>query len=393
MTVFKKIIASISAALVSLSVTIPVFASAFHDYDVNGDGRVTMSDYTVLTMLLDGYKPLSYDKYDVTNNGVVSYADAATIFDYYRYGSSASSASVANFNALTPPTADIASVYNSVTYLKRNCSTGAITEYTLNTNGDEAASTASAESSTPMELDPNETAVVKLTAPDGDLIGTGTIIDDHIIATAAHCVYDKVQSEFLDINVRIVGTGYTEIASYTPSYIHIPKLFITSHSNKDDYALIYVDEDLSSYGKFEIGLALDSFVTDTTGKYSVKVSGFPANMSSQYDPDKTLDEQYISQICRYVSEGNIYGTNNILNGSANTNIMCHYAITYNGDSGGPVYVDETYEINGVNYSCKTMVGIHLNGYSKNDWVTDKYAVARRITADQLRFYRANTNLN
>ncbi len=379
MTEFKKIIASIAAALVSLTFTIPVLAAAtLHPYDVNGDGNVSMADYTVLTMLLDGYKPLSYDKYDVTNNGVVSFADAATIFDYYRYGSSASSASVANFNDLTPPVADIASIYNSVTYLKRNCSTGAVTEYTLNTNGDDVASTASVEWSTPMVTDPNETAVVKITDSQGYLIGTGTIIDNHIIATAAHNLYDAEEG-YSDIAIQVIGEQNQVLTTITPSYIHLPKMYtIGDGSNIYDYALIYVDGNLSQYGMFEIGLALDSFVTDTTGEYSVKVSGFPGNMSED---------------ARYVSEGSIYGTNNILNGSANPNIMCHYAITYNGDSGGPVYIDETYEINGVNYSCKTMVGIHLDGYYKYDWAIDKYAVARRITADQLRFYCANTNLN
>ncbi len=379
MTEFKKIIASIAAALVSLSVTIPVLAAAtLHPYDVNGDGNVSMADYTVLTMLLDGYKPLSYDKYDVTNNGVVSYADAATIFDYYRYGSSASSASVANFNALTPPTADIASIYNSITYLKRNCSTGTITEYTLNTNGDEAASTVSPKWSTPMELDPNETAVVKIKFLDHpDYKGSGTIIDNHIIATAAHNLYDAEEG-YSDIAIQVIGEQNQVLNTITPSYIHLPKMYtVDNGSNSNDYALIYVDEDLSQYGMFEIGLALDSFVTDTTGEYSVKVSGFPGNMPED---------------ARYVSEGSVYAEANIIGetGLVKPDLFNYYTNTSTGDSGGPAYIEETYEINGVEYNCKTMIGIHISGLH---FGSTNFGWSRRITADQLRFYRANTNLN
>ncbi len=239
-----------------------------------------------------------------------------------------------------------------------------------------------------MVTDPNETAVVKITDSQGYLIGTGTIIDNHIIATAAHCVYDTKNSAYMNLNVKIVGTGYTEIASYTPSYIHIPKQYITNDSYVNDYALIYVNENLSQYGKFEMGLALDSFVTDTTGKYSVKVSGFPAHKSPQYDKNKEMSEQEITLIQRYVSEGCMDGDKNFNNttGVVYPDVMRYFTNTFNGDSGGPAYIEETYKINGTEYNCKTIVGIHVGG------IEEVHSWARRITADQLRFYCANTNL-
>ena len=388
----KKIIASFTAAAVSLTLTIPVFAAAFHEYDVNHDGSVTLADYTYMTMVLDGYKPLDYNIFDVNENGVVSFADSATVYDYAWYGSNNSSASVANYDDLRPANADVASLYQGITYLKRNCATGAISEYTLTTAGDTVASTASTEQYTSMDLDPYETAVVKITKTDGNLIGTGTIIDDHIIATAAHCVYDHETGQFNDINVRIVNTGYTEIASYTPSYVHIPKQYITSKSFVDDYALIYVNTNLSQYGKFEVGLALDWFVTDTTGICSVKVSGFPAELSPQFDDNLPLNEQYISQVCRYVSEGIIRGEDNVYDNTtiAIPNIMNYNTNTLRGDSGGPAYIEETYNLNGTEYSCKTMIGIHVGGLHYEPF---DYGWSRRITADQLYFYRSNTNLN
>jgi V8-like Glu-specific endopeptidase len=359
---------------------------------VNHDGSVTLADYTLMTMVLDGYKPLDYNIFDVNVNGVVSFADSATVYDYAWYGSNNSSASVANYGDLRPANADITSVYEGITYLKKSCATGAISEYTLTTAGDTAASTASVEWSTPMEVDSGEMAVVKITKTDGNLIGTGTIIDDHIIATAAHCVYDYETAQFKDVNVRIVNTGYTEIASYTPSYIHIPKQYSTTESYANDYALIYVDQNLTQYGKFEVGLALDWFVTDTTGECSVKVSGFPAEKSSQYDSTLPSDQQYISQIRRYVSEGNVRGEDNVF---TNTNISLPDIFNYNtetlrGDSGGPAYIEETYNLNGTEYSCKTMIGIHVGGLHYEPF---DYGWSRRITADQLYFYRSNTNLN
>lgn len=387
---FIKGIFAFTAATLSLTLSIPIMAAAFHAYDVNHDGSVTLADYAVINMVLNGYKQPDYNIFDVDNNGVVSLADSATVFDYAWYGSNSSSASIANYGDLRPVNADVSSIYEGITYLKKNCSTGATSEYTLTTTGDATASTNSNNLATPMVPDPDETAVVKLTKTDGNLIGTGTIIDDHIIATAAHCVYDCDEHAFRDLNIKIVGSGYTEIASYSPSYIHIPKQYSMSGSSIYDYALIYVGADLSQYGKFEIGLALDSFAADNTGEYRVKVSGFPANQSTQYNPDVPLNQQNIQQIQRYVSEGNIDGNTNCSTGSVNQNIMWYFTNTFNGDSGGPAYIDETYTINDVEYNCKTMVGIHISGLN---YTTHNLGWSRRITADQLYFYRSNTNLN
>lgn len=390
---FIKGIFAFTAATLSLTLSIPIMAAAFHAYDVNHDGSVTLSDYALSTMVLTGYKPFDYNRFDVNNNGIVSIADSSEIFDYAWYGASDSTASVASLDNLIPENVDIASVYDGITYLKKNCSTGATSEYTLTITGDATASTNSNNLPTPMEPDPNETAVVKLTKTDGNLIGTGTIIDDHIIATAAHCVYDCGEHAFRDLNIKIVGSGYTEIASYSPSYIHIPKEYtIGDPKYADDYALIYVEQDLSQYGKFELGYALDMFVTERSGLFSVKVSGFPGSLSPDYNKNLDDDEQFLRRVERNVSEGNIRGDLNVYENSniAIPDIMKYNTETLPGDSGGPAYIEETYEINGQEYSCKTMVGIHVAGLQD---IPSRYGWSRRIKAEQLYFYRSNTNLN
>lgn len=333
---------------VTLLSTIPIFAAALHPYDVNGDGNVTVADFTYISTRMNGYKTSSYENLDVNNNGIFSMVDGNIVLDYAWNGASTSSVSVQNFGNLLVSNADITSISDSVTYKRYNCSTRTISEYTLTLPGTtETASTTSIQPPTPMEVDSGETAIVKITNPDGSLIGTGTIIDEHTIVTAAHCVY---QEGFVDLNVRIVNTGYTVIASYNPSYIHIPKQYATNSSTLYDYALIYVEEDLSRYGKFELGVPLDSFITDTEGNYRIKVSGFPANMSSDYVPG--APNQDIFNIRRYVSEGSV-----IVVPGKTTNLIHYNTLTYYGDSGGPAYIDESYTFGDVEYSCKTLAGI------------------------------------
>lgn len=392
----KKIIASFAAAVVSLTLTIPVFAAAFDKCDVNQDGSVTLADYTYMTMILDGYKPLDYNIFDVNENGVVSFADSATVYDYAWYGSNNSSASVANYGDLRPASTDVMSVSQSVTYWKHDCEQDnnfvICDEYTLTSFGDETSSMLSIQPPTNMTVDNNETAVVKITYLDSpQSFATGVIVDNHTIATAAHCVYDYNTGLFQDIMINIIDEGETVVETFFPKYIHIEKEYGMKYeyiqegvenadgcSFEKDYALIYVEENLSEYGKFEMGIALDAFVNDTSGTRRIKVSGFPAQ--SVWIPEN-------SEGPRYVSEGSIvYDPLNTL-GFINYNV-----ITYKGDSGGPAYIDETYTINGEEYNCKTMVGIHV---TSNHFIVMQQNQGRAcpITSEKLQFYLSNPNID
>lgn len=186
--------------------------------------------------------------------------------------------------------------------------------------------------------------------------GTGFIIDGHTIVTAAHCVYDKTNKIFLDLSISILNENNVVIDTIYPKYAHIPQQYATNCTASYDYALIYVEEDLSEYGVFSLGVARDGLINNNT---SVTVSGYP-----QYDMN---NDGIVEWGQRYKSNGNI---TNITSSRIKYN-----ADTSGGTSGGPVYIENTYY--GVDY--KTAIAIHTSA--------GNYGV--RITSDILKFYNAN----
>ena len=393
MNKFKKIAVCAVGISVTLLSTIPLFAAALHPYDVNGDGNVTVADYTYISTRMNGYKTSSYENLDVNNNGIFSIVDGNIVFDYAWNGTSTSSVSVQNFGNLLASNVETLNESDSTTYWKHDCNNPdnfeICDEYTLTLPGQtETAVTASIQPPTPMTVDNGETAIVKIVSEFADAngnhksIGTGTIVGDNIVATAAHCVYDYNTGHFEDLAIQIIDSGDTVVEILYPRYIHIEKDYGMKYENndtqtdyQDDYALLYFEDDLSEYGKFELGLGLESFVKDTTGTKRIKVSGFPAQsvwlpVGSSAGP-------------RYVSEGSIIcKSNNPLN-------LIHYnTVTYAGDSGAPAYVDEVYTFDGIQYNCKTMIGIHV-GSNHQLVLPENYGWSCPITTDKLKFYRSN----
>ena len=292
MNKFKKIAVCTVGTAVTLLSTVPLFAAAFHDYDVNQDGNVTLADYSYITARLNGYKTSSYENLDVNNNGIFSIVDGNIVYDYAWNGPRSTPVSVQNFGNLLAGNIETLSNSDSTTYWKHDCTNPdnfeICDEYTLTLPGQtETAATASIQPPTSMAVDNGETAIVKIVSEladaNGDhaLIGTGTIVGDNIVATAAHCVYNFKTGLFRDIAIQIIDTGNIVIETLYPRYIHIEKDYGMKYEEhdteendyQDDYALLYFEDDLSDYGKFEIGLGLDSFVNDTTGTKRIKVSG------------------------------------------------------------------------------------------------------------------------
>lgn len=128
------------------------------------------------------------------------------------------------------------------------------------------------------------TSVVRLSVG-----GTGFIIGSHTIVTAGHCVYDINKDKFIDFTIDIVGDNNNTIKKISPRYAHVPEKYAdlakyTFSAISYDYALIYVEEDLSEYGMFNMGICLDQYIND---KGKVTVSGFP-----QEYPDGYEDSEY-----------------------------------------------------------------------------------------------------
>lgn len=241
-------------------------------------------------------------------------------------------------------------------------------EYSLTVTSDEAENLVS-----PMTIFPPnnmvrdyDTSVVRLS-----IGGTGFIIGEHTIVTAAHCVYDQNNDRFHNITIDIVGSNNEVLESISPKYVHVNKNFTTSNYNENyDYALIYVEEDLSDYGMFYLGTTLDSYISN---QGTVTVSGFPQEYPDGYDFNS------LGWGIRFKATGNI-----LANNTTSSLIRYNADMTY-GDSGGPVYVEEGLSYNGQLYDYKTVVAINVSHLSS-------YNTGVRITTDLLKFYNGNTYL-
>ncbi|MCM1505776.1 MAG: trypsin-like serine protease [Ruminococcus flavefaciens] len=212
-------------------------------------------------------------------------------------------------------------------------------------------------------IDWTKSGVVKLMSPTYYL-GSGFVVSDHVIATAAHCVYNKEIEEIL-----LFDNNGNVTLNATPVEYHVPYSYVNNNSYIYDYALITVKEDLSSYACFDLGVPLDSFAN---GKSVVSVSGFPQDIG------KTGETVVVNTKTEHMK----YTGNGIVS-DKNDSILFYKADTCGGNSGGPVYITES--DNGKTYY--TVVAVHTNGgYDENSGI--------RITTDLIHFYTSNnTNIN
>lgn len=205
--------------------------------------------------------------------------------------------------------------------------------------------------------DPNNTAVVRLSVG-----GTGFIVGDHTIATAAHCVYRE--GKFLDTTAQIVDGNGNVIKQLTTKRTHILNDARLNNDNESDYAMIEVEEDLSSYGAFSLGVMMDDFRNKSTN-ITMSVSGFPERTGEEWGK-------------RYVGKGRIM--------EVDDKKICYDVDTSNGNSGGSLYREFTEY--GETY--KVAVGIHY-GYVGQTTNKPAHNVSVRITPSILQFYLNNTS--
>lgn len=337
--------------------------------DADNNGVVDIGDVIYVSRFISGMVPaqnLNIKYADVDQNTVIDVNDAQIILSSLigRVESLPYNETGRKWNY--SPNSYSVPADEARSYTKRDCATGRQTTYTL-----PKASEISTMAENPFKYDASANAqcIVRLELDNGTH-GSGFIVDDHIIATAAHCLYNG-KSFVKTCNIEVYDVeGKTLIASYPASELHVPQQYMEMSSNSTpydeyccDYGLIYVEEDLSVYGKMAMGIATSHFFGTTQKVY---VSGFPTSRNENVD----------IYPARYFSAGPVKKK------SLSDNQFTYDAFAVSGDSGGPVYIE--YTLNGSTF--RSAVGIHTSGDSASIFG------GTRNTLPLLRFYNDNPNI-
>ncbi len=224
--------------------------------------------------------------------------------------------------------------------------------------------------------------------------GTGFIIGDHIIATAAHCVYDTVNGVFKNNYSINLYDNYNNVQdTIEPQRVHIPSAFkdmvdykiahniqsgMVYDEGSYDYALIYVSDNLSSYPHAKLGIVLDEYIEDCG---EVALSGFSASLPYPRPWNYPLEWQ-----CR--SEGYLIDDDGIyepFNYDFDLYCLAYDLDTTSSNSGSPVFVEEIHYFGGTKYTYQTVIGINSRGYSDRN-------IGIRIVPPILCFYYQNSYL-
>ena len=258
------------------------------------------------------------------------------------------------------------------TYCIYEPSTGSLIDtYELSSLSDYTVNSRQAIGNDDREPDFSKSGVVKLMT-NGNFLGTGFVIDDHIIATAAHCTYNRGSDLVVDIDEILLFDSETEDVELTLlsdeiSEVHIPQIYTTcvdSDQFKYDYALIYVEENLHDYVMFDLGTTLDNF---TDFEHELFITGFPSKVKNQ--TANTYDDHIM-----YTGSGEV---TYIYDETFKTN-----ADSSGGNSGGPAYIVTEYN----DQKYYTVIGIVV---SEQTGSNPTYNRCNRITTDQLHFFKNN----
>lgn len=229
-------------------------------------------------------------------------------------------------------------------------------------------------------IDWTKSGVVKIMTKSSTTssIASGFVVGKHTIATAAHCVYYYRTGESKSITeVLLFDTSGNVSLRATPVEYHVPTKFTSAVSDGtyhaiSDYALITVEEDLSAYMCFDLGVPTDSFENKNA---TVTVTGFPHEYNSS------------TKHMKYSGNGKI---KKLPDDYDYDNLLYYDTDTSEGTSGGPVFLTES--LRGETYYTVVAINVGDGSYEENG---KEYPInaGMRITTDLIHFYKSNKNLN
>lgn len=343
-----KFIAGIASLMLAATALVPVNASAatmtFTQGDVNGDGKVNVNDLYAISQYLGGEKTADSNwttRMDADYDKIIDRTDLEMIGKFCT-------------QALTPEknkstTVLTASLNETRSYKKYDVASNTVSTYTLNsldTLTNQKMATYGMERNH-VEIPDDNVLVVRLNG------GSGFIIGDHLIATAAHCVYNS--NGFVADNISLYDNNNVE-HHLTFSSIHIPNSYVQNMSSTNcypfDYALVTVEEDLSQYGSMQLSMVTNQFLN--TGN-NISFSGFPQGY-----------------------EGRQYTTGGVTIVAGNPYRLECETEAIGGKSGGPMYYTEK-------DGSKAVVGITTHN-------SNSCGRGVRISSTLLQFYYNNNNI-
>lgn len=370
--ILKRIICGISVSAMCLSFS-PLTANAAATYyrgDVDCSGTVNMLDVTAMNQFLIGVKAAGdgvvAERLDYNQDGVIDKVDLESLKNVMIGVAETETTTSQSTTALPAQSAQTYYVYDAQTGAYRTnyilSPVAAISQVSSRTiiNGDDR------------DDDYTKSGVVMLNYKKSGLnkVATGFVVDSHTILTVAHCMFD------LDNNNSCTNLTYTLYnsdgsVSATNSAVsyHAPKIYIDQSSDKNfDYALITVEEDLSDYMCFDLGMIRDEFASLSTPIY---VTGYSGEKVDE-------DGDGVDELWGKIVTGSGSLTNNGSGNKITTDKIYYNTDTVGGESGSPVYVMKNGKM--------IVIGIHNGG------ITNVYNTGKRIDTNILHFVYNNPNL-
>ena len=380
----RRILSAITAIAMATTAMFGMTSSASNSVvvnDPNGSNGITLSDANYIQQYLNAQiTPTNLDIVDFDKNGVITYADAVKVMNYIGNGVA---------HSVQNSVSETTNISNNVSYNIFNAQTGNyITSYTLNKPTVSPNDTGNeVESRNIIGLDDRvvdwtKTGTVKIIyGYSEDECSTGFVVGPHVIATAAHCVYqNSTEKAYENIKVKLFNSNGTTAMTCNAVEAHVPMKHIGTSGSVDngvskwDYALISVNENLSAYMQYDLGIARDYAVTQNL---SVSNTGFPQIVDNNTVNTRDTD-------CMYSSIGHLVDVPTNSLGCDSTRELYISNDTSGGNSGSPAYTTESY--NGQIYynviGLVYMRNLYINGIEGNN-------KAIRMTTSMLKFYKDN----
>lgn len=363
MNIFKKLTAGIIVSAMSLGMAttyVGADSTSYYRGDVDGNGIVDIADLAYMANFLNGNKGSANDymsqRLDVDMSGIIDILDQ-NMLSQILMGS-------ITYDTIDYEISNVGIPEQSTIYYKKfDAQTGVQigTAYHLDpVSAIPDYAPRGIIGTDDRVIDYSNSGVVKISTPSKGL-GSGFIVADNLILTAAHVVYGET-----NINYTLFNSNGTVKATYSAASYHVPLNYISSSNDNDndnyDYALIVVNQNLSRYKSINLGVARDKLKNNIT-------SSIYLNYASKLG----------IYVTGFVSYTGYTGIGNLTN-----NYLLDMGLDYNtdtdgGESGSPVYVKTS---NGDMIA----IGIH------NGKATSTYNYGRRIDTNVLQFVYYNPNL-